>query len=411
MTLNLKSTTLALVALFTLASVNTEVQAKDFKAAEIFSNTQTKYGKYVVRMRAAKGSGVISNFFTYKNGSEQSSVFWEEIDVEVFGKNNANSWQSNLITGFGPTRTEGVHGGPNMADTYNTFTVEWTPNYVRWLVNGTQIRRVNGGQASQLASAASFRFNIWPPAIPEWVGNWNPNILPVHMYVNWVEFHSWNGSGFNLQWRDDFNSFDSNRWTKANHTFGENRADFVPANATVKNGYLVLSITRAGQEGYSGNPPADNGGSSGGGSVTPPSGWTNLQMRHSNKCFDVAGGRTNNGSTYHQWGCNKGNVNQRFKFTSRGNGKYEIRSQRSNRCVDLAGGGTGNGQKIHQWDCWSGNTNQNWTIVPKGNGWFELRAQNSNKCLDVSGVSQNNGAKYHQWQCLNGQNQQFRFLQ
>ena len=44
------------------------------------------YGKYVVRMRAAKASGMISNFFLWKDGSEMSGVFWEEVDVEVFGK-------------------------------------------------------------------------------------------------------------------------------------------------------------------------------------------------------------------------------------------------------------------------------------------------------------------------------------
>ena len=57
------------------------------------------------------------------------------------------------------------------------------------------------------------------------------------MFVNWIEFHRWNGSGFELVWRDDFNSFDSNRWGKADWTFTENRADFSPNNVVVKNGY------------------------------------------------------------------------------------------------------------------------------------------------------------------------------
>src|SRR5690606_13709396 len=75
-------------------------------------------------------------------------------------------------------------------------------------------------------------------------------------------------NSFGVGWRDDFHSFDSNRWSKANWTFGENLADFDPANVVVRNGILVLALTREGQTGYNGNPPVDNGnggGNNGGG--------------------------------------------------------------------------------------------------------------------------------------------------
>ena len=50
-------------------------------------------------MRMIRGSGLLSTFFTYKNGSELAGATWEEIDVEALGKNDAKTWQSNLITG------------------------------------------------------------------------------------------------------------------------------------------------------------------------------------------------------------------------------------------------------------------------------------------------------------------------
>src|SRR5688572_17535372 len=195
------------IACFPFAAV-----AKPYKSAEIFTSSSTLYGKYVVRMRTAKGSGVISNFFTWKEGSELSGAFWEEIDVEVFGKNNGTSWQSNIITGTGTRVTsEQVHNaGSSFGDGYHTFTLEWSPNTVRWLVDGQVMRTTTGGQASQLTSPAQFRFNIWPPNIASWVGAFSDSILPVYMFVNWVEYYSWNGSGFSASpsWRDDFNSFD-----------------------------------------------------------------------------------------------------------------------------------------------------------------------------------------------------------
>lgn len=232
--------------------------AKPYKAAEIFVVEPELYGKFVMRMRAAKASGIISNFFLWKDGSEMESIFWEEVDIEVFGKDNATTWQSNIITGLGAKNySEEIHGGGNFGDEYHTFTIEWTPDRVRWLVDGTVIRTTNGGQASELRSPAQVRLNFWPPENPAWVGQWSDGVLPQHMFVNWVEFYSYDNGQFKLEWRDDFDYFDNGRWGKADWTFGENRADFSPNNALVKDGYLVLALTREGQEGYNGAPPTD----------------------------------------------------------------------------------------------------------------------------------------------------------
>ena len=245
--------------------------AKPYKGAEIYSNQSYHYGRYEMRMRAAKGSGVLSTFFTYKNGSEQNGVFWEEIDIEIFGKNNATQWQSNVIIGTNrpTTKTEGVHTAPaSLGDAYHTYVLEWTPNYIAWFVDGAEIRRINGGQfVTSLNSPQSLRFNLWAANIPEWVGPWNPNILPVYQFVDYIEYKPFIGAtnSFGVGWRDDFNSFDSNRWGKANWTFGENLADFDPANVVVKNGILVLALTREGQTGYNGNPPTGNGNGNGNG--------------------------------------------------------------------------------------------------------------------------------------------------
>lgn len=235
--------------------------AKPYSGAEIFTLEDDLYGKYVVRMRAAKGSGVISNFFLWKDESEMDGVFWEEVDVEVFGKDNAMSWQSNIISGRGERETseEVHHHGTSFGDAYHTFTLEWSPDTVRWLVDGQLIRTSHRGQASDLTSPAQLRLNFWPPNITEWVGAWDHNILPLYMYVNWVEYHRWNGMSFERVWRDDFNTFDTHRWGKADWTFAENRADFSPDNVVVRDGYLVLGMTHKGQEGFHGSVPRDTG--------------------------------------------------------------------------------------------------------------------------------------------------------
>ena len=265
------------IKLCLLASIITVLafaQNKPYKGAEIFTKQQYKYGKMEVRMRAAKASGIISNFFTYKNGSEKGDTFWEEIDIEIFGKNGAASWQSNMVTGQGNsnlTRKEGVHGQRGLGDSYHTYTIEWSPGKIVWKVDGRLIRTQNGGQANDIKNAASLRFNIWNPNIPSWVGPFNANDLSKYMYVNWIKYYRWNGNGFagSPTWTDNFNSFNGTRWAKAQHTFGENLADFVPANAGVKNGYLILALTRAGQTGLGPNPPVDGASGGGGGNPNP----------------------------------------------------------------------------------------------------------------------------------------------
>lgn len=242
------------------------VSAKPYKGGEIYSQQSYQYGRYEMRMRAAKGSGVLSTFFTYKNGSELQGEFWEEIDIEIFGKNNATQWQSNIIIGTSrPTiKTEAVHNaGVSLADDYHTYVLEWTPSYVAWFVDGVQVRRVNGGQfVDGVSNPQSIRFNLWAANIPEWVGAWNDSILPVYQFINYLEYKPYIAAtnSFGDGWRDDFNSFDSNRWGRADWTFNENLVDFAPANVVVRNGILILALTREGQTGYNGTPPADNGG-------------------------------------------------------------------------------------------------------------------------------------------------------
>jgi len=241
--------------------------AKDYKGAEIYSTESWKYGKIEMRMRMVKGSGILSTFFTYKNGSELSGEFWEEIDLEVFGKNNATTFQSNIITNNPKKYSEQVHNtGFSMADGYHTFTLEWTPDYVAWYVDGVEMRKTQGSQqVRELTNPQSLRFNIWAPNITEWVGSFDTSVLPVYQFVNWIKYSAYtpgsgdNGSDFSLRWTDEFDTFNTSRWSKADWTFGENLADFDPNNVLVKDGYLVLVLSRAGQTGFSGTVPADKG--------------------------------------------------------------------------------------------------------------------------------------------------------
>ena len=66
-----------------------------------------------------------------------------------------------------------------------------------------------------------------------------------------------NGSDFTLSWVDNFESFDNSRWGKGDWTFDENRVTMSKGNINVKDNTLILSITKVGQEGFTGTVPVD----------------------------------------------------------------------------------------------------------------------------------------------------------
>lgn len=238
---------------------------KNYRGAEIYSSQSYKYGKMEMRMRMAKGSGILSTFFTYKNGSELSGAFWEEIDIEVFGKNNATTFQSNIISNNPRKYSEQVHSpGYSMAEGYHTYVLEWTPNYVAWYIDGTLMRKTQGAQSAELTNAQSLRFNLWASDVVSWVGAFDTQALPAYQFVNWIKYSNYtpgtgdNGSDFTTSWTDDFNTFNTSRWSKANWTFDGNLVNFEPNNVVVKDGYLVLALTTSGQTGFSGTVPQDN---------------------------------------------------------------------------------------------------------------------------------------------------------
>lgn len=249
------------------------LSAKDYSGAELFTNSTYMYGRFEARMMMASGSGIVSSMFTYYNDSYLGSPDpWVEIDIEILGKAPAK-FQSNIITGNASAKvtSEKMHALSPAADAgYHTYAIEWTPEYVAWFVDDALVRCTKTdssdtkGQVAALIKEQSLRFNLWSSESADWVGAWNDAILPVHQYISWVKAYTYDKANktFTLAWVDDFNTFDDSRWGTGNWTFDGNRVDMSPDNVTVKDGALVLSLTKTGAEGFTGTVPVDPEGSS-----------------------------------------------------------------------------------------------------------------------------------------------------
>ncbi len=252
------------ISLIAIAAAAT--MAKDYSGAELYTLDEYMYGKYEARMYMGATSGTISSMFLYHNGSENGTGPWVEVDIEVLGK-NPNSFQSNIITGrAGAQITSEEHHSINPAANagFHTYGLEWTPNYVRWTVDGVEVRKTEGGQVSDLKLTQGLRFNLWSHEDAGWVGPWDDSKLPIFQFINWVKAYKYtpgqgeNGSDFTLDWTDNFDTFDGSRWGKGNWSFEGNRVDLTENNIYSRDGMLILALTKKGQEMFNGVVPQDN---------------------------------------------------------------------------------------------------------------------------------------------------------
>ncbi len=248
--------------------IYSSVIAKDYLGAEVFSKNTVKFGRFEFRMMAAYGSGTLSTFFLYFNDSwEGLPKNWREIDVEVLGK-NSHAFQSNIITGHASAKvtSEKIHSfNQDLTRSFHTYVVEWTPDYIAWYLDGTEVRRTTGQQVTDCrGEEQSYRFNTWISENSSWVGAFDQASLPLYQYINWIKYYSFtpgsgeNGSDFTFSWEDSFDNFNSGRWSKGAWTFEENKVDFSPGNIVVKDGYMILCLTRANAPGHTGSIPRDN---------------------------------------------------------------------------------------------------------------------------------------------------------
>jgi hypothetical protein len=238
-------------------------------SAELYTGTTYGYGRYEARVKFAPGEGVISSFFMWKDGSEKAGTFWNELDFEKVGGDC--HLESNPLFG-NPSAVHPLrHGSDAMAcDTFHVYTYEWTPEYISWQLDGVELRRETGATAQAYADNAAaagmqIHFNIWP-GDATFGGTFSPAIVPVHQYVDWIQFSAYAGGTFTLSWREDFNgpTLPTN-WMTGSWGSPKNLSTHDSRNVNIVGGCAVLSLTADDATGPAGAVPCEAGGSSAGG--------------------------------------------------------------------------------------------------------------------------------------------------
>ena len=246
-----------LILLFIMMQVSLAV---DYNGAEYRTKEGFVYGRFEVNYKSAQGTGILSTFFTYHDFTTSTND-WNEIDIEILSRYD-NDIQTTTIV---PRQT--IYNSHsklpfNPHTDFHTYAFEWTPDYVAWFADGVEFYRQTGEHIQTLVHPQKIMMNMWADdGDGTWTGPWLPETLPYFAYYDWVAYYKYTpdsgnagtDNNFTLDWRDEFDSWDQDRWEKASHTWGGNRVTFTPNNAVIKDGKLILCLTDSEHQGYMDN--------------------------------------------------------------------------------------------------------------------------------------------------------------
>lgn len=129
--------------------------------------------------------------------------------------------------------------------------------------------------------------------------------------------------------------------------------------------------------------------------VTPAHAASGTITGLADKCVDVAGASTANGTAVQLYDCNGTGAQI---WSNSGDGALRALG----KCLDVADRSTADGAAVQLWDC-SGGANQQWVVSAAR----DIVNPAANKCLDVRDNSSANGSRLQIWTCAGTANQKW----
>jgi endo-1,3-1,4-beta-glycanase ExoK len=153
---------------------------------EIRTKARLGYGLYEARIRIAAGSGLVTAFFTYV-GPPTGSPEHDEIDFEFLGK-DPHTVNINHFTNGKPYDGKVIQLGFDASQTFHNYGFEWTPDKIRWFVDGKVVSETPVG-AKIPRNPGNLYFMLWSGSKVQdaWMGPFS-YIAPVTADVEWAAY-------------------------------------------------------------------------------------------------------------------------------------------------------------------------------------------------------------------------------
>ncbi|MDP2038886.1 MAG: family 16 glycosylhydrolase [Ignavibacteria bacterium] len=241
---------IVVILVATVVLCSSAVFAKKYKGGELITKEAYLYGRFETRCKPPQGSGFLATLFTF-NFALKSSEEWNEIAFDFLGRYDHDV--QVLTIGPGQNLRNG-HPWVDFikSDDFHDYAFEWTPNYIAWFIDGVEVYRQAQAHIAGFKYSQKIGMDIWQPSYITWSGLFDDRVLPVFAYYDWVSYAAYTpGTGnkgtdnnFTMQWKDEFDSWDQNRWEKFSGTFDGNNCDFIPENVVFKDGAMILCLTK-----------------------------------------------------------------------------------------------------------------------------------------------------------------------
>lgn len=155
----------------------------------------------------------------------------------------------NVIYGDGQTKREAHDYQTNFdpKNDWHIYEMAWTPDFIAYSIDNKEVRRITKDDPSVkfTSKPQSVMMNFWTPTFESWGKGIDIKDMPWYVKYDYIETYTYNSEtkGFDFNWRDNFNTFDSNRWHKSdNTTFDANSTTFRASQSYIEDGNLVLKM-------------------------------------------------------------------------------------------------------------------------------------------------------------------------
>jgi beta-glucanase (GH16 family) len=360
------------------ASCPSGCSSKPYAAGEYRTNATYGYGRFEASIKAARASGTTTTLFTY-TGSP-----WDEIDIEIFGKDPTKMQTNYFTNGVGGKETI-INLGFDASAGFHVYAFEWTATAIRWYVDGVLVHTETGSRGPLPTHPGQIMVNFWPGiGVDGWLGPFNYS-SPLYAQYNYIRYTTATGGGTPTPTTPPRATATATATARPRATSTATSRSRATATATARSRATATPTTSGGQ--------------------TIANGTYRIIARHSGKALDAAG--TGDAANVQQWAYGGGN-NQRWTVTHLGSGQYQIQNVAANKALDVAGAGA-NGTNVQIYGYGGGN-NQKWIVTATSGGYYRLSPVHApGFALDVSGISTADGANVHIWTYLGQNNQQWAF--
>ena len=140
-----------------------------WSGSEIQSRNVYSYGRYEVAMRPARGSGLVSSFFTYTG--PHFGTPHDEIDIEFLGL-NTRQVQFNYFRKGKTGASMTVDLPFDAADDVHLYAFEWRPDGIEWFIDGESAYHTPEGDRRLPVAPGKIILNLWTgkPFMSQWHG-------------------------------------------------------------------------------------------------------------------------------------------------------------------------------------------------------------------------------------------------